>query len=164
MTIGVHARALRLVFGFAALPLLGAISGGCGGETARSEECLPLDFEAVVLADGGAGFLRCNASGTAYVPYDGPDPSLPLDAGSPDTGPTGTEGDAATACSKAGGAKLGFMCPGCSADTDCQTGLVCFDFPNKTGNICTRDCTPAQQATLCPAPSEGCGNNGHCKP
>jgi hypothetical protein len=164
MTIELHTRELRIVFGFGALAVLGALGSGCGGETARSEECLPLDFEAVVLADGGAGLLRCNPSGTAYVPYDGPDPNVPLDAGAPEGGEPGTEEDAAAACSKAGGSKLGFMCPGCSTDTDCQAGLVCFDFPNKTGNICTRDCTPAQQATLCPAPSEGCGNNGHCKP
>ena len=107
----------------------------------------------------------CSADAGAYVAYSGPDPNVPPDSGPLEAGEEESGADAATSqCSTAGGEKLGFMCPGCSVDGDCQSGLVCFDFPNKTGNICTRACTPAQQSTLCPPPSEGCGNNGHCKP
>ena len=158
-------KGLRWIFGSATACALVPVVAACEGDTARSEACLPGDFEVSVLADGGSGFLECNLSGTAYEPYEGPNPNLP-----PDSGPTSSvdasDADAVqpSACSTAGGVKLGFMCPGCTMDGDCQTGLVCFDFPNKTGNICTRACTPAQQSTLCPAPSEGCGHNGHCKP
>jgi hypothetical protein len=137
-------------------------AAGCGGAP-RSEECLPGDFEALALEDGGSGFLRCNRDGSAYVPFDGPNPNDLPDVTPPDTGAADAPPATAT-CSAAGGAKLGFMCPGCATDADCQAGLVCFDFPNKTGNICTRKCTPAEQSTLCPPPSAACGNSGYCKP
>ncbi len=153
-------RRLGRSLSLAAFLALVGLDAACGGQTALSEECLPGDYQAIRLGDGGSGFLVCDPAGTAYIPYEGPDPNVPPAASSADAGSE----DAAAACSTAGGAKLGFMCPGCATDDDCQSGLVCFDFPNKTGNLCTRDCTPPQQAALCPPPSEGCGNNGHCKP
>jgi hypothetical protein len=137
----------------------------CEGATARSEECVPGDFELAPGGDGddgGSRFLLCSGDGSAYEPYDGPNPNIPADAPAPDTG--APDAISPSACSVAGGAKLGFMCAGCMTDADCQAGLVCFDFPNKTGNVCTRNCTTANQSTVCPPPSEGCGNNGHCKP
>ncbi len=166
MTMTVRGR--RRFDALAVLPgvaLLLAGLGACGGEISTGEECLPGDFQSTTLADGGKALLQCVLDGSAYAPYDGPDPNVPPDAGPSAPGSdAGDDASAPGACSTLGGAKLGFMCPGCSTSADCQSGLVCFDFPNKTGNICTRNCTPAQQSTLCPPPSEGCGNNGHCKP
>jgi hypothetical protein len=158
------ARRAGSIFGSMALA---GVLAACAGETARSEECLPRDFEAARTADGGMGFLECSLDGSGYLPYDGSNPNVPLDVGPPDVASSeagSPDGAPVTVCSMAGGAKLGFMCSGCTTDADCQAGLVCFPFPNKTGNTCTRNCTPADQSTVCPAPSEGCGNNGHCKP
>jgi hypothetical protein len=124
------------------------VLAGCADQASHGEACLPGDFIARG-DDGGEELYRCSPDGAAYEPYDGPDPNLVPDANS---------------CSAAQGAKLAFMCPGCTTDADCAEGLVCFDFPNKGGFLCTRTCTPATAATDCPAPSEGCGNNGHCKP
>jgi hypothetical protein len=142
------ARRLGMVFGS-----IGLLVVACNWQTTNSEECLPADFEAVPLADGGTGLLRCTNEGGAYVPYDGPDPSTPMDASAPD----------AAACG-ANGAPLGYFCFGCSTTNPCAAGLTCEPFPNKGGNLCTPACTPATAAALCVPPSAGCGNNGHCKP
>jgi hypothetical protein len=148
-TMRLRLRELVVVLG-----CTGLLVSACGGETANSEECLPGDFEAVTLADGGGAFLRCTIEGGAYLPYGGPDPNVPHDAGSaPD----------AAACG-ANGAPLGYFCGGCSASAPCAPGLDCVPFPNKGGNLCTPACTPATASSLCVAPSEGCGMNGHCKP
>lgn len=124
------------------------VLASCTDPATHGEACLPGDFIART-GDGGEELYRCSPDGAAYEPYDGPDPNVVPDANS---------------CTTAQGAKLGFMCPGCTADADCAEGLVCFDFPNKGGFLCTRVCATATAATDCPAPSEGCGNNGHCKP
>jgi hypothetical protein len=150
-----HGRALAAIL-LAAIALL---VFACEGATQRSEECLPGDFEAVKLADGGPGFLRCNNEGGAYVPYDGSNPNTPGDSALPDAGE-----DAAPRCSTANGQKLGFMCPGCVTNADCESN-DCFSFPNKGGNLCTYPCTSANAAAVCVPPySAGCGNNGNCKP
>jgi len=143
------------------LALIGALAAAfaaCDTETPNSDACSPGDFERIALADGGASFLQCTAEGGAYVAYDGPDPNALADVAVADA-----SGDAPSACDPAAnGGKLPFMCFGCTVDGDCAAGLVCFSFPNKGGNVCTRVCSTASQ---CPTPpSGGCGNNGHCKP
>jgi hypothetical protein len=147
-TMGYPARAIRTVIGSGFCLLVASC-----GQTTSSMECLPGDFEAVTRADGGEDLLRCGADGGAYLPYDGPDPNALPDANVPD----------ATACG-ADGQKLGYFCHGCSTNSDCAAGLDCQDFTNKGGNICTPECTSATASVVCVAPSEGCGNNGHCKP
>jgi hypothetical protein len=151
------ARALALALSLVAF-------AACSMSTPNGESCLPGDFEPITLVDGGAGFLQCIADGSAYLLYSGPDPNA-----LPDANVTEGGADAAVSCSTANGTKLGFMCTGCTLEpdgvtSDCATGLVCFDFPNKGGYLCTRPCTPGNASTVCPAPSAGCGNNGNCKP
>jgi hypothetical protein len=146
ITMRLGARALWGIAGS-----IGLLVVACGGET-NTEECLPGDFQAVALADGGSSLLRCTNDGGGYVPYDGPDPNTPMDASVPDAASGGTNGEA-----------LGYFCFGCSATSPCAPGLVCEDFPNKGGYLCTLACTSAT-ASVCVAPSAGCGNNGTCKP
>jgi len=154
-TMRVLSRALALT-----LPL--ALVVACSMDTPNGESCLPGDFAPITLSDGGSGFVECLPDGSAYALYSGPDPNTPPDANVPEGG------DAAVSCSTANGAQLGFMCTGCSVDSDgtsnCASGLVCYDFPNKGGYLCTRPCTPGNASTVCPPPSAGCGNNGTCKP
>jgi hypothetical protein len=129
-----------------------ALLAGCSDGVPNGEACHPGDYQVAPLADGGSGLTQCVADGGGYAPYEGPDPNAiqpAVDAG---------------ACGATPGAKLGFMCTGCGEDSDCAAGMVCFSFPNKGGNLCTRVCTSANASSVCPAPSEGCGNNGHCKP
>ena len=125
----------------------------CACAPANSEECLPGDYEAVTLTDGGRGLLRCENDGGGYVPYSGPDPNALPDANVPDAAACGADGH-----------KLTYFCAGCSTNGDCAPGLDCTPFPNKGGNICTPECTSANASALCLPPSAGCGNNGHCKP
>jgi hypothetical protein len=140
----------RRRLGAGALFLLGLLA--CNTQTENSEECVPGDFQAISLSDGGSGFLRCSNDGGGYEEYDGSNPNTPPDANVPDAG----------AC-MVGTGQVGYFCA-CTQQSDCVSGLDCTPFVNKVGgSICTPECTTAT-AQICTAPSMGCGNNGHCKP
>ena len=59
----------------------------------------------------------------------------------------------------AGGGMAGAFGATCAVDTDCEMGLVCFNF-NMKGPHCTLACTSDAD---CPAPSSGCNGMGYCK-
>jgi hypothetical protein len=142
---------MRLLARAAAASVFAFFVAACASDGPNADECAPGDFVRVTLADGGAGYMQCASDGGGYAPYDG-DPNVPADAGDLDAG----------ACDLTEGAHLGvFMCAGCTDDTQCASGLVCFSFANKGGGRCTRVCTSNAD---CPAPANGCGNNGHCRP
>ena len=69
--------------------------------------------------------------------------------------------DMATAiCGDLGSTAFGSAC---TTDCQCATGM-CRMFQMGAVHLCTKPCTPATQATDCPAPSVGtCTNNGYCK-
>jgi hypothetical protein len=125
----------------------------CSTQAPNGEACAPGDFVRVALPDGGVGYDECALDGSTYAPYDGPDPNIPIDAG-----------DSGLNRPCEAGAPYGYMCAGCSVDTDCDPGhgLECKIFPSRGGGVCT---LPCQTDIECPPPALGCGaNNGHCRP
>ncbi len=142
------ARALMVILGSTATAIL---IGACEGQTANSEDCLPGDYATMTLEDGGQGFIRCSNEGGGYEPYSGSNPNALPDA-------------KAAEASVCGAVPLGYFCS-CTEQAQCASGLDCTPFVNKVGgSICTPACTTGNANMLCVPPSQGCGNNGHCKP
>lgn len=81
-------------------------------------------------------------------------------AGAVDAPPGGPDAAPGTVDAAPMGGTKNFMdpCPS-GMDSECMTGLVCFNFQMK-GPHCTHACTTAAD---CPAPSPGCSGMGVCK-
>lgn len=128
--------------------------------------CYAGDFRPCSCNGGGRGFQACRAStetdfeGDEYgvCVCDGTTPGVDASATSRDAA-----GDVAVDAGEpdatiADAGRLGFLAP-CETNEQCETGL-CHTFSQK-GTFCTKACTlPAD----CPPPSNGCNNQGICRP
>ncbi|MBK8255459.1 MAG: hypothetical protein IPK82_22710 [Polyangiaceae bacterium] len=76
------------------------------------------------------------------------------------TGTGGSTGGSTSSTGGAGGSMGAAFGEACTMDSDCEMGLLCYDFTQK-GMLCTKQC---QSAADCPAPSSGCNGMGYCKP
>jgi hypothetical protein len=116
-------------------------SGGSGGSGGSAGSGGSSSGGSGGTSSGGAGGSGGGTTGTTTTT---------------DTGTTGTTSSTTTTTS---GGKSAFGGT-CTMDTDCQDGLVCFNFSAK-GMLCTKKCMSAAD---CPAPSSGCNGMGYCKP
>jgi hypothetical protein len=120
------------------------IVAACGGSSTGGQLCSPGDTKPCTCADGTSGLQTCNtADGGGYGAC----------ACNADGGEDGAVGD---------GGPAGFVQPCQFADGgmgNCDTGLTCFNFPNR-GHYCTHACSTSAD---CAAPSPGCNGMGVCK-